>query len=144
MFKKWVTLLAPLVLAPLCSLLTPAIARADYSYWTNWRSCEFSWHDNTPWRVLIAVRTSDNAAHITRIQFGNGNSENIRQLQFWETKIVNGQSATYSRQTYAFSPAITSWDHSITTTLISTQGNRYANIWFYNNDTRTCQDRIEF
>jgi hypothetical protein len=145
MFKKWATLLTPFVLAPLGSLLTPAIARADYSYWIPLQNCQFSARDYTRWSVQITVRSSDNAAHVTRIQFGNGgNDELIRRLTFWESRRLNGVETRYSEQNYYFNPGITNWDKSLTTTWISTAGNRYVNLKLYNNDGRTCTDKVEF
>jgi hypothetical protein len=145
MLKKLAAVVTPFMLASFSSLLTPTVARADYSYWTGYQTdCRFSSLDYTPWRVLITVRTSDNAARITQIQFGNGNDEPIKQLQFWERRVLNGTTTTYSNQTYTFTPAITSWSKPITTTWISTLGNRYAHIKLTDARNRVCTDNIEF
>lgn len=140
MLKNWVTILTPLVLAPLGSLLTPVVAHADYSYWIPVQRCNFGGRDYTPWSAQIRVRSADKSARITRIQFGNGgNDEKIVQLQVREWK---DQTIKRTR-TYKFSPPIKQWDQTMSLPFVSPEG-RYATLWLYNADTRSCQSRVNF
>jgi hypothetical protein len=115
MFKKFALLLAPFVLSPLGSLLTPSAAHAQT--WTGVERCVFSWwpwggvHDYTPWRALIAVR-SDGAVRAVQVEFGlNDNEEGISKLEVTETRMINGVN-TYvqeSLRTVGWSPPKTNF-----------------------------------
>jgi hypothetical protein len=158
MFKKLTAILMPLVLAPLGLLLTPAIARADYTYRTRRQICSFSsgGADKVAWTAEVSVRSRDNAARITRIMFGSDDQDpRIRIFIFWESRVVwyrrmaERVETRYSQQTYNFIPTVYTWDsllryEVLPTTWISTLGNRYINVWFYDSSGRICKDRIEF
>jgi hypothetical protein len=134
-------LLVPFMLAPLGSLLTPGVARADYSYWIPVQKCDFKGGHWTPWSVEITVHSKDNSAKVTRLQIGNGgNDEKIRQLQLREYSYGDIKL----ERTYAFNPPITQWDKKIDSPWIKSGGDRSVTLWLYREDTRTCQDKVKF
>jgi hypothetical protein len=139
--KKLATLLIPFVLAPLASLLTPMVARADYSYWIPVKRCvfpSFRDRDYTPWSAKIVVRSRDRAAHVTQIQFGNGgNDERIIRLQYWGTNILRPGD-------YRFNPGILSWNQSINPPWVRAGVRREFVIRLFNADRRQCTSKTSF
>lgn len=147
MFKKFTMLLAPLVLVPLGSVLTPlaAHAQSSYNYWTSWRNCSFNFRDYTPVSVKIQVRYSDYAAHAIEVQYGADNSERISKVQIWESRKLDGQPEQPWPYISLNSGNQTTWrSQPFNLTWISTLGTRYVNVKLYNADGRTCTSKRPF
>ena len=155
MFKKFALLLAPFVLSPLGSLLTPSAAHAQT--WTGEERCVFSmWglldKDYTPWRASIAFR-SDDAARAVQVEFGlNNNSERISALKVWESW-VNDEGVESivkdSSRMVTFSPPYMTNFTSPTMSLPWVSNffyplPRYVNVKMTNADGRTCTSKIRF
>jgi hypothetical protein len=147
-FKKFATLLVPFVLASVGSLLTNSAAHAR-TYWTSWENCNFPsgfFSDYTPWRALIEVRSSDSAARAIKIQYGNGNSEQIRAITIYESRYIkrNNQnllpdvSITINNQTEWTSPSLSlPWVSNL-------YHPREVNVVLTNRDNKTCGSFITF
>lgn len=146
MFKKFAILLAPFMLAPLGSLLTPSAAHANTTYWTPTKDCKFSARDYTRWSARIEVRSSDSAARAIQVKYGYGNSERISRVKVWENRVIDGNSQSFPSITLD-SGNRTDWTSPIFNppqTWISTLGSRYVNVTLFNADGRTCTSKIEF
>ena len=88
MFKKFAMLLTSFALASFGSLLSDSAVHATLK-WTRWDNCYFTYGwgaDYTPWRALIEVRSTDYAARVVQVQYGNGNDESISTIVLQESR----------------------------------------------------------
>jgi hypothetical protein len=145
-FKKFAMLLSPFALASFGLLLTDSAAQA--AQWTGWQNnCRFNTIAYTPWRALIDVRSSDSAARVIQVEYGNGNSERISTLKVQESRIINGEtqwltpSVTFStnNQTAWRSPLISSlpW-------VSNAFRPRYANVTLTRAGGGVCTSKVAF
>jgi len=144
-FKKFARLLSPFALASFGLLLTDSAAHA--AQWTGWQNCRFNIVAYTPWRALIDVRSSDSAARVIQVEYGNGNSEPISTLKVQESRIINGEtqwltpSVTFStnNQTTWRSPLISSlpW-------VSNAFRPRYANVTLTRAGGSVCTSKVAF
>ena len=153
MFKKFALLLAPFVLSPLGSLLTPSAAHAQTQRWTGLGNCIFStWpggglRDYTQWRALIETR-SDGAVRAVQVELGqNGNQEYISHLEVYETRMIYGQGEIFvkdSFRTRGFIPPVTSFKTSIMSLpwVSNLYRPRYVRVKMIQPDNRSCNSRI--
>jgi len=154
MFKKFALLLAPFVLSPLGSLLTPSAAHAQTQRWTGVENCIFStWpggglRDYTQWRALIETR-SDGAARAVQVELGmNGNQEYISRLEVKETRMINGEEVYVndSLRTRGFVPPVTSFKTPIMSLpwVSNLYRPRYVRVKMIQPDNRDCTSKISF
>jgi hypothetical protein len=155
MFKKFALLLAPFVLSPLGSLLTPSAAHAQTQRWTGTVNCVFStWpggglRDFTKWRALIETR-SDGAVRAVQVEFGqDGNQEYISVLEVDETRMIDGQGEVYvkdSLRTKGFVPPVTSFKTPIMSLpwVSNLYRPRYVRVKMIQPDNRDCTSKISF
>ena len=138
--------LTPFVLVPLGTLITPAAAESDFTYFYD-GNCIYpggfpAGHDYTPWRAIVAQRTSDKATRVTSLSFTG--DEYITGLYLTEYRVLNGSKTYFSSRRYGFNPALQRWQSpNLNLDWMPKAGKRYTDLTFSNKDGRSCKSTLE-
>jgi hypothetical protein len=129
MRKPITAALATLALA-LGLTLTGAPQAQASSAWSAWIDCRYSYGTGinayTPISVQVTTSANGLGAVVTAVKFGNGNSEPIRKLDFYNTTGFTTQVG--SHPSWEWSPTVTSWPGTFISNPYIAAGNRWVHV----------------